>query len=122
LRQASRVLIRLYERGDRRAAPRGAHRQGLAPLRPPPRRRDWHRRRRSARTPKGTPWTVRKFLLSTLALAASGCSDPRSHRNAVYMLVDTSGTYAREAEQGVADRELPARDASSPATHSQWHA
>jgi len=39
----------------------------------------------------------RKFLLSTLALAASGCSDPRSHRNAVYMLVDTSGTYAREA-------------------------
>src|SRR5438309_9785532 len=39
----------------------------------------------------------RKFLLSTLALAASGCGDPRSHRNAVYMLVDTSGTYAREA-------------------------
>src|SRR5438105_426202 len=39
----------------------------------------------------------RKFLLSTLALAASGCGDPRSHRNAVYMLVDTSGTYSREA-------------------------
>ncbi|HZS66487.1 MAG TPA: VWA domain-containing protein, partial [Burkholderiales bacterium] len=43
----------------------------------------------------------RKFLLSTLALAASGCSDPRSHRNAVYMLVDTSGTYAREANKAL---------------------
>jgi len=41
----------------------------------------------------------RKFLLSTLALAASGCSDPRSHRNAVYMLVDTSGTYAQEVDK-----------------------
>ena len=41
----------------------------------------------------------RKFLLSTLALAASGCSDPRAHRNAVYMLVDTSGTYARESNK-----------------------
>ena len=43
----------------------------------------------------------RKFLLSTLALAASGCSDPRSHRNAVYMLVDTSGTYARESNKAL---------------------
>src|SRR5256885_8334913 len=43
----------------------------------------------------------RKFVLSTLALAASGCSDPRSHRNAVYMLVDTSGTYAREANKAL---------------------
>src|SRR5438309_9157216 len=39
----------------------------------------------------------RQFLASTLALAASGCGDPRSHRHAVYMLVDTSGTYAQEA-------------------------
>src|SRR5690242_3444437 len=45
----------------------------------------------------------RKFLLSTLALAASGCSDPRAHRNAVYMLVDTSGTYARESNKATFD-------------------
>src|SRR5437763_6846512 len=43
----------------------------------------------------------RKFLLSSLALAASGCSDPRSHGNAVYMLVVTSGTYAREANKAL---------------------
>ena len=41
----------------------------------------------------------RKFLLSlpALTLVASGCSDPRSHAHGVFMLVDTSGTYAREA-------------------------
>jgi hypothetical protein len=43
----------------------------------------------------------RKFLLSLpalgLALAATGCTDSRSHTHAVYMLVDTSGTYAQEA-------------------------
>ena len=39
----------------------------------------------------------RRFVLSTLALAAGGCADPRSHRQAVYMLVDTSGTYAQES-------------------------
>src|SRR3989449_11530908 len=39
----------------------------------------------------------RRFLASTFALAATGCGDPRSHRHAVYMLVDTSGTYAQEA-------------------------
>ena len=43
----------------------------------------------------------RTFLLSTLAVAASGCGDPRSHRNAVYMLVDTSGTYARESNKAL---------------------
>src|SRR5947208_8420822 len=43
----------------------------------------------------------RQFLASTLALAASGCGDPRSHRNAVYMLVDTSGTYSREANKAL---------------------
>ena len=32
-----------------------------------------------------------------LALAAAGCVDPRSQAHAVYVLVDTSGTYAREA-------------------------
>jgi len=35
------------------------------------------------------------FSLPLLALAA-GCGDPRSHSHAVYMLVDTSGTYAEE--------------------------
>jgi hypothetical protein len=39
----------------------------------------------------------RQFLASALALAAGGCGDPRSHRQGVYMLVDTSGTYAQEA-------------------------
>jgi len=88
LRQASRVLIRLYDvaivvpllaerivKGSRRSGRRRGAR--LASTTP------------SARTPKGDAMDRRKFLLSTLALAASGCSDPRSHRNAVYMLVDT---------------------------------
>jgi hypothetical protein len=41
----------------------------------------------------------RQFLLSlpALGLAAAGCADQRSHAQAVYMLVDTSGTYAQEA-------------------------
>jgi hypothetical protein len=42
----------------------------------------------------------RKFLASALALAA-GCGDPRSHRQGVYMLVDTSGTYAQEAAKAL---------------------
>jgi hypothetical protein len=33
----------------------------------------------------------------SLGLLASGCGDSRSHAQAVYMLVDTSGTYARES-------------------------
>lgn len=39
----------------------------------------------------------RSFLASLAALAAAGCGDSRSHAHAVYMLVDTSGTYAQEA-------------------------
>jgi len=41
----------------------------------------------------------RQFLaaLPAAALAAAGCADSRSHTHAVYMLVDTSGTYAQEA-------------------------
>ncbi|MEN3355455.1 MAG: hypothetical protein V7640_3613 [Betaproteobacteria bacterium] len=37
-------------------------------------------------------------LLPALGLAASlpGCADQRSHSHAVYMLIDTSGTYAQE--------------------------
>jgi hypothetical protein len=38
----------------------------------------------------------RLFLALVLGLALSSCSDPRSHSQAVYMLVDTSGTYAAE--------------------------
>jgi hypothetical protein len=37
------------------------------------------------------------FSLPALGLAAAGCADQRSHAQAVYMLVDTSGTYAQEA-------------------------
>jgi hypothetical protein len=41
----------------------------------------------------------RQFLASipVLALALAGCADQRSHSHGVYMLVDTSGTYAQEA-------------------------
>jgi len=38
----------------------------------------------------------RLLLASLLALSASTCTDQRSHTQAVYMLVDTSGTYAQE--------------------------
>ncbi len=45
----------------------------------------------------------RSFLacLPALGLAAwlPGCTDQRSHAQAVYMLVDTSGTYAQEVEK-----------------------
>jgi hypothetical protein len=41
----------------------------------------------------------RNFLLCVPALALAGCGDPRSHSQGVYMLVDTSGTYAEEAEK-----------------------
>jgi hypothetical protein len=36
-------------------------------------------------------------LLPLIAIASFGCGDSRSHSQAVYMLVDTSGTYAQEA-------------------------
>lgn len=41
----------------------------------------------------------RNFLvaLPALTLAGTGCGDPRDHAHAVYMLVDTSGTYAQES-------------------------
>lgn len=41
----------------------------------------------------------REFLVAVpaLALAGTGCGDPRDHAQAVYMLVDTSGTYAQES-------------------------
>ncbi|MEJ5991631.1 VWA domain-containing protein [Ramlibacter sp. PS3R-8] len=41
----------------------------------------------------------RQFLVAVpaLALAGTGCGNPRDHAHAVYMLVDTSGTYAQES-------------------------
>jgi hypothetical protein len=41
----------------------------------------------------------RSFLkaIPVALLAAYGCGDPRAHTHGVYMLVDTSGTYAEEA-------------------------
>ena len=38
----------------------------------------------------------RDFLIAVPALALVGCADQKSHAQAVYMLVDTSGTYAEE--------------------------
>ena len=38
----------------------------------------------------------RILLASLLTLSAVSCTDQRSHAQAVYMLVDTSGTYAQE--------------------------
>jgi hypothetical protein len=38
-----------------------------------------------------------RILLLALALLVSGCGDPRSHSQAVYVLIDTSGTYAKES-------------------------
>ena len=40
---------------------------------------------------------VASAAIAGLSLAAAGCVDSRSHAQAVYMLVDNSGTYAREA-------------------------
>src|SRR5882762_3306071 len=43
---------------------------------------------------------IKRLLLVSLsfasAAAVSSCADQRSHTQAVYMLVDTSGTYAQE--------------------------
>jgi hypothetical protein len=49
-----------------------------------------------------TAMDKRTFLTSSLSVFtlpwwAAACGDPRSHSHAVYMLVDTSGTYAKEA-------------------------
>lgn len=37
--------------------------------------------------------------LLALGLFASSCADPRAHAQAVYMLVDTSGTYSKELDK-----------------------
>ena len=38
----------------------------------------------------------REFIVALPALAFAGCADQKAHSHAVYMLVDTSGTYAEE--------------------------
>ncbi|HEX7220230.1 MAG TPA: VWA domain-containing protein [Burkholderiales bacterium] len=40
---------------------------------------------------------LKRLLLLFAVLIAAGCGDPRSHSQAVYVLIDTSGTYALEA-------------------------
>src|SRR5688572_29284016 len=50
---------------------------------------------RPTRCAEGGPMLRSLALLLMVGLAA--CSDPRSHTQAVYMLVDTSGTFAQEA-------------------------
>jgi hypothetical protein len=43
---------------------------------------------------------LKRLILASVALlvvAASGCGDSRNNAHAVYMLVDTSGTYAQES-------------------------
>jgi hypothetical protein len=43
---------------------------------------------------------IKRLLLLGLAFLTAGlagCGDPRSHAQAVYVLIDTSGTYAQEA-------------------------
>ncbi len=46
---------------------------------------------------------MKKYILGMLALAAmlstQGCGDGRAHSQGVYMLVDTSGTYARQVDK-----------------------
>lgn len=39
------------------------------------------------------------LLIVALVLAAGGCADKRSYTRAVYVLVDTSGTYAKELDK-----------------------
>jgi hypothetical protein len=38
-----------------------------------------------------------RVLLLAIAFVLAGCGDPRSHSQAVYVLIDTSGTYSQEA-------------------------
>jgi hypothetical protein len=40
---------------------------------------------------------LKRLLAVLLVLGAQGCADPKEHSHAVYMLIDTSGTYAQES-------------------------
>jgi len=44
----------------------------------------------------------RLILLALFVWAVAGCGDSRSHSHAVYMLIDTSGTYSVEARKAQA--------------------
>src|SRR3954466_3368913 len=44
----------------------------------------------------------RQFVLGIGAAALAGCGDSKSHAQAVYMLVDTSGTYALDVDKAQA--------------------
>src|SRR4051812_45266152 len=44
----------------------------------------------------------RQFVIGIGAATLAGCGDSRSHAQAVYMLVDTSGTYALEVDKAQA--------------------
>jgi hypothetical protein len=40
---------------------------------------------------------LKRLLAVLLVLWVQGCADPKEHSHAVYMLIDTSGTYAQES-------------------------
>jgi len=44
----------------------------------------------------------RRFVIALGAAWLPGCADPKAHTQAVYMLVDTSGTYAQELDKAQA--------------------
>src|SRR5436190_20718676 len=44
----------------------------------------------------------RQFVVALGAAAIAGCGDSKNHAQAVYMLVDTSGTYALEIDKAQA--------------------
>jgi hypothetical protein len=48
---------------------------------------------------RGANMAKRLLLATLLGLSLSSCTDPRSHTQAVYMLIDTSGTYAQEVDK-----------------------
>lgn len=44
-------------------------------------------------------YKIKLFLLSSLLVVFSGCSDPKSHATSVMLLLDTSGTYTQELDK-----------------------
>ena len=56
----------------------------------------------SALTSRPRRLVLRAVAAGLASGLAAACSDPRSHSQAVYMLVDTSGTYALEADKAQA--------------------
>ena len=56
----------------------------------------------SARMSRPRRLVLRAVAAGLAAGLAWACSDPRSHSQAVYMLVDTSGTYVLESDKAQA--------------------